>query len=398
MRRRWLALLANAFVVAYTADAAFSLLEELLRAATGSALLLGPRNLLASAVFYAALVCLPLLALTPRLPTLTLLALSLSALWLNLGAAPLALLVTSSTGLGLASVGIQAVFAAAALLRIRRMRGGDGWLLTPELLRGPALSLRHSLACAAGTVFVLVPAALLYFLVSIATWLQLTTQSFVSFDLVGVSLADRLYVRDDREIRLVGMMHIGEGQAYRELASSFLAESTVVLEEGVSDREARLQQPLSYARAAQVLGLEQQVGLDQYLEEVAGDTPRAWPTLRRADVDISAFSPETVEWLGWAGRVWSSEKPLAAFLAFLRRSSEHADELVLVQRDIIDLRNEHLLGQIDDALHDYDHVVVPWGALHLPFIERAILARGFDPTRESRRRLVTWAGILAALL
>lgn len=397
MRGRWLALFANAFVAGCALDAALSLTDEVLRASTGSTLLLAARNALALPVTTAALLCLPLLALTPRLPTLPLLALSLGVLWLNLGAAPLPLLV-GSAGLGLATAALQVVFAAAALLWMRRRAAGRGWLLTGRSLPGPDLSLRHSLGFAAGCVFLLLPAGTLYLLVSIATWLQLSTQSFVSFDALGVSLSDRLYTRDDREIRLVGMMHIGEGEAYRELVSSFVGESTIVLEEGVSDRQGVLEQPLSYERAARVLGLEPQGDLEHYLEEVAGDTPRQWPALRRADVDVSDFSPLTVEWLSWAGRVWSSDEPLAALVRFLRRSSQKVEELEIVERDIIQLRNDHLLGEIENALQDYDRVVVPWGALHLPFIERAILERGFDPTHTTRRRLISWLGVAAALL
>jgi hypothetical protein len=397
MRGRWLALFANAFVGGCALDATLSLAEEILRASTGSTLLLAARNALALPVVAAAALCLPLLALTPRLPTLPLLALSLGVLWLNLGAAPLPLLVGSTAGLGLVTASLQVAFVAAALLWMRQRAAGRGWLLTEQSLTGPALSLRHTLGFAAGSVFLLLPAAFLYLLVSIATWLQLATQSFVSFDAVGVSLSDRLYARDGREIRLIGMMHIGEGEAYRELVSSFVGESTIVLEEGVSDAGGALEQPLSYERAARVLGLEPQGDLEQYLEEVAPDTPRRWPTLRRADVDVSDFSPLTVQWLTWAGKVWSSDDPLAALLRFVHRSSQKVEELEIVERDIIQLRNEHLLGEIDRALEDYERVVVPWGALHLPFIERAILERGFDPTHTTRHRLISWLGVAAAL-
>jgi hypothetical protein len=397
MRARWLALFANAFVAGCALDAMLSLAAELLRAGTGSTLLFAARNAVALPVLAAALLCLALLALTPRLPTLPLLSLCLGVLWLDLGAAPLPLLVGPAR-LGFASAALELALAATLLLWMRRRAGGRGWLLTAQSLSGPALSLRHSLVFAAGCVFVLLPAGVFYLLVSVATWLQLGTQSFVSFDTVGVSLADRVYTRDDREIRLVGMVHIGEGEAYRELVSSFVGESTIVLEEGVSDARGALAQPLSYERAARALGLEPQADLEQYLEEVAGDTPRQWPTLRRADVDVSDFSPVTIEWLAWAGRIWSSDAPLEALTRFLHRSSQKVEELEVVERDIIHLRNEHLLGEIDAALEDYEHVVVPWGALHLPFIERAILERGFDPTRSSRRRLISWLGVAAALL
>ena len=46
---------------------------------------------------------------------------------------------------------------------------------------------------------------------------------------------------------------------------------------------------------------------------------------------------------------------------------------------------------------EFEHVIVPWGALHLPDIEEAILADGFEPTARNRHRLLSWATIAAAL-
>jgi hypothetical protein len=398
MKRRCLPLLANLFVAGYTLDASFSLLEEGLRALTGSTLLLGPRNALAALVMYAAVLCLPALVITPRLPVSVFLPLVLSALWLNLGAAPLPLVIESGSGLGLAAASLQVAVAAVALLWIRRRNGGRSWLFTADSLTGPALSLRHSLGFAVATVFLLVPASVVYILVFLATWVQLGTQGFVSFDLVGVSLEARRYVRADREIRLVGMMHIGEEEAYRELVSSFVTESTVVLAEGISDERAILEVPLSYERAARALGLEQQDDLYRYLAESADDEFPDWPVVRHADLDMSDFAPETIEWLAWVAGVWDSNRPVAALMKLLSRFSEGDNEWAIVERDIFQRRNEHLLAEVEAALEDYERVVVPWGGLHLPFIEGAILERGFDPTDRDRRRLISWLTIGTALL
>jgi hypothetical protein len=75
------------------------------------------------------------------------------------------------------------------------------------------------------------------------------------------------------------------------------------------------------------------------------------------------------------------------------RTAGDAGRLVLVERDILHLRNEHLLSEIEAALEEYERLVVPWGALHLPFIERAILERGFHPTASTRHRLISWGSV-----
>ncbi len=41
---------------------------------------------------------------------------------------------------------------------------------------------------------------------------------------------------------------------------------------------------------------------------------------------------------------------------------------------------------------------MPWGALHLPGIEDAILGWGFEQTASSQRRIIAYQTILSALL
>lgn len=397
MGRRWLGRGANVFVVGYALDAVLSLVDETILAAGGSTGSTGARNALAVLVLYASLLCLPALALFRPLPTLLLAALSLSALWLNSGAAPLPLLFESPGVLGPVAAAIQVAFAAVALLRIRSLNAGRGWLLRVDALRGPTTSLGHSLATVAVGVFLLIPAGVAYVVLSLVTWVQVESSGFVSFDLAGVSLSDRRYERDGQQIRLVGMMHIGEEAVYREIASSFAGESTVVLEEGVSDRLGLLERQLSYGRVAETLGLDQQAGMQEYLEDLESDASRDRPDFRHADVDMSEFAPETVEWLGRVAELWESDDSLAAFAERLGGMAGDEEKWLLVQRDIFELRNRHLLSEIEAALHDYQHLVVPWGAIHLPFIERAIAERGFRPTSATRRRLFYWTRVARAL-
>ena len=67
------------------------------------------------------------------------------------------------------------------------------------------------------------------------------------------------------------------------------------------------------------------------------------------------------------------------------------------QADVIDKRNEHLLEAIETSLLRYRTIVVPWGGLHLPGIQRGILARGFVLRESGSRRLLSYRTILTAL-
>jgi hypothetical protein len=396
MPSRGLQLLAQLFLAAYTLDGALSLVDEVVRAGSGSSPLVGPRNLLAAGVWYAALLVFVALLLTPRIPTLVFLTLVLSTLWLNLGAAPLPLLLRSGTAFGLSAAALQLVLGAGAFFWLRRRSGTGAW--TERTAARPAFSLRHTLGFAALALLVLAPLGAAYLLVWLATSTQVASNGFVSFDLYGVSVDDRRYARADREIRLVGMMHIGEETAYAELVRSFVRDSTVVLAEGVSDEEGVLQEHLAYEPAAQALGLSPQDDLERYLAESApdGEAPE-WPVVRHADLDASEFSPTTIEFLDWAATLWSSDGVLAALSRIRERPAHDPDWLRVVWRDIFELRNRHLLAEIDAALEDYECVVVPWGALHLPAIEQAVTGDGFVQTGATRRRLISWPTIGLAL-
>jgi hypothetical protein len=396
MPARLLLLLANAFIVAYSLDAGFSLVEEAFRHLTGSNVLVSWRNLLAGLVVLGSLAVVPAIVLTPRLPPSVLAPLALSALWMAFGAAPLPLLL-ERPALDAALVGLQLALAGIGFLRIRALSGGRSWLLGSESPRRPAFSLAHSLlalgAVVVGGIALILAYLPLWFLVSI----QLMTDGFVRFDLAGVSLADRRYERDDQEVRLVGMMHIGEAEAYQALVESFSGSSTVVLAEGVTDRERLLEVPFSYEGAARALGLDTQDEIEAYLDAMEAPEHRQWPDVRHADVDLSDFHPDTISWLGWVDEIWGGEDPLGAFARLYARYIEESDRWAVVFEDVLTRRNHHLLDALQVALMEYDRVIVPWGALHLPFVQHQVLEMGFEPTTRTHHPLASWKTILAAL-
>jgi hypothetical protein len=395
MTPRWILSVANCFLLAFAVDAGLSLCEEALRAATGFGGLMGLRNAVASTTGMLGLLCIPLLGLTPRLPVRVLGPAVAGALWLNTGAAPLPFVVGVGPALAFCMVVFQAALAGWVLLSSRSWNGGVGWLLRPEAGSGPAFSLRHSGLSVLVLVFGLLPAAVFYAFASLLAFVQVATEGFVSFDAVGVSLGDRHYRRGEQEVRLVGMMHFGEESAYEEIVQSFATHSTIVLEEGVSDEQLLMGPVRLYEPVAESLGLVGQQNLASYLVGADDGLPE-WPVLRNVDVDVSEFDPATLEWLRWVSEIWTGSDPLAALLE-MAGGSESERQLAAVQHDILDMRNERLLAAVVLALGEYTNVIVPWGALHLPFIEGAIRERGFEESRRSRHRLLSWMTVLAAL-
>lgn len=399
MQPPWLRHAANALLVGSALDVALSLADEVLRAALGVEALAAPRGAVAGLVALGMLLALPALAATPRLPLAVFGPLALGTLWLSAGAAPLPLAVAPER-VGLVGSAIQGALVAAAWLAARRHHRGRRWLFSADSPPAPAFSWRRTLALCGAALALGPPLAVAYLALSIATSLEVLTQGFVRVDLEGIALGDRRYARDGRDVRLVGMMHIGEEGAYRSIVRSFSREDTVVLAEGVRDREGLLRGGLEYGRAAEALGLQPQRDLRSYLVDPddPGARPPEWPRVREADVDASRFEPETLEWIAWVGTLWASDDLVAALRAIVVRAAlQDPEQWQIVQADILDRRDAHLIGEVERALGDFRHVIVPWGALHLPAVERALLGWGFEPLERRERRLASWRTIAAAV-
>jgi hypothetical protein len=122
-----------------------------------------------------------------------------------------------------------------------------------------------------------------------------------------------------------------------------------------------------------------------------------WPHVRSPDLDAAELSPETLEFIEHAAAVWEASNPRRAILALVAEFQDRPEVIAIVQRDIIERRNERVVAAIDEALPEYRNIVVPWGALHQPGIEGAVLARGFALTTSSENRLVYWNRVWRAL-
>jgi hypothetical protein len=357
--------------IALVGDAAARLLFE-------TALLDDFRLTLAWAVVASAVPVILALALGPRLPRAILLPPLLFLVWSGLGAFPIGLWIETATF----RIGLVAV--AQSLLGLRALRQ----LAQHVPSRAPLFQLGHALRAAA-----------LAALVGLGGWLEQATARFVTFDAVGVQSGNREYRRGDRSVHLVGMMHIGEGDAYRELFESFAGRETVVLEEGVTDEQGLLGGGRFYDQVAGGIGLDVQPSF----EVVASESPESpsgepWPDVIRADVDAADFSPETIEFLGTVAKIYQSPDLATAIERFNTSLGDVPPETTqIVVNDIIELRNTRLIDELLAALDSYERIVVPWGALHLPVIERVLVDEGFELHASSERRLVRYGTIIRAL-
>ena len=147
------------------------------------------------------------------------------------------------------------------------------------------------------------------------------------------------------------------------------------------------------AELAEQLDLVVQEPVSRHYEEAPGD----WPHILRRDMDVSEFSDETVNFIRKAGAFADAFDDPEAMLEKLQDPSSFPQASETVMHDILTRRNERLLGEIEAALSDYERVVVPWGALHMPWIEQQIEELGFERTDSRQRLFIDWDRILNAI-
>jgi succinate dehydrogenase hydrophobic anchor subunit len=237
-----------------------------------------------------------------------------------------------------------------------------------------------------------------------------TSSGFVRLTLSGLELAERVYEKDGRRVHLIGMVHIADSGFYESLNRS-LAEPVegrrLVLLEGVSDSEKRLPQSFAsgktYRDMAERLGLAEQalgfaVQSDQLESETAGET---WGTLgvdfRPADIDVSELDPRHRDRL--VSLLSAMEKiDLSSFLS-LPDDMTARDLEELIVDGLVKRRNARLMEVFAAEEANYAEVFMPWGAAHLPDLERRLLALGYEPVKENRRLGIDlWKSLKMAVL
>lgn len=215
-------------------------------------------------------------------------------------------------------------------------------------------------------IFVLLPGGLLYLALCASLAVDHFSASFLAVHSDRLTVRVKKFVRaDGKTIQLIPMMHIGESSFYNQVSQSF-ATNSVVLLEGVTDHKNLLKHELTYKRAATSLGLTEQ---HEEFVPTRGE-------LRQADVDVEEFSAGTIDVLNLATLLHSKGWSVPILLELFQKCQRPlvAEQL---QEDLLTKRNQHLLKEIETALLDSEHIVVPWGAGHMPGIAREIQKSGF---------------------
>ena len=159
------------------------------------------------------------------------------------------------------------------------------------------------------------------------------------------------------------MSHIGDPAFYRKLSQSFPTNS-IILMEGVSDQRHLLTNTITYKRMATTLGVA---------EQQKEFKPRG--ELVRADVDVEQFAGSTIDFLNLVTLIHSRGVNAETLLKLLQFSPSGFEEQLF--DDLLRKRNRRLMEEIHGRLSQAEHIIVPWGAAHMPEIAREIHKSGF---------------------
>lgn len=387
---------AYLYIALFLIDAGLSLADELLVAASAPLpIFSGVRFFFSYVVILLSMIVYACLGIDRRLPKRIFLPLTIYVSWCTLALWPLSGIVArESLGL-LSSVG-QLLIGGLVIFLLRGPGGQN--LLSRELFQTPLFSLRNTLGFTLVNLLLL-PLFLIYTgLATASYYFEQQTAGFLRLSPIGIYMTERHYHLDGKTVRLAGMMHIGREDYYADLADSISATGTIILAEGVTDQDRLLESRLDYSALAGVIGLTSQDKMEidgnlinlkdlDLTREKTGVQDK--PDIARADIDLNRFDPKTVEFLNVLGLTLFSGKPWLEAIAEYNlwvNDNMTEEKIAGVMQDILDKRNEVVIDSMVRSMVRYDTIIIPWGALHMPAIEAAVVERGFV-AGERRERL-----------
>lgn len=409
-RRNWflvfVVFLANAFLVTFGIEELISLLNGLAFKGAPNAALTGIAASFGTLAILLWLLMILALILVPQLPKSVLLPPMLALAWQFAGAPPIKWSMSDpSTWAPINAVGLGSV--ALAFLG-SKISFGTWFLRAGPLPYKENLARRTVLALPVALIVIVVGlAALLTF--GVKTVVEQSTGGYLRLGASGIEVQQAVFRKGDQEVHLVGVVHFAEGAFYRNLYAAIPAHA-VILAEGVTDRDGKMKKGgLSYNNVAKTLGLDSQDVFEEMLapepEQPAAPgaqpvvTPPKKPTVIRADIDVSELSPVTLRFLERVGNVYASTSTDELLRKVNAVSAEFTEaDMKIVMDDILAKRDARVLAELDKQLQTFKVAYIPWGAQHMPGLEKGLIDRGFKV--ESRRMLplARYQTVLDALL
>lgn len=270
-----------------------------------------------------------------------------------------------------------------------------GLLMPKTRFSGPFFSLRNTLIFTAANIVAIPIVLVLCFFVGINSLMDKYASGFMHLAPDGLHMTEKVYRRGNKTIRLAGMIHVGEKEYYDSLVRSVAPGRTIVLAEGVTDKDNLLREKPQYDKVAGYLGLSSQhdklhfsgrlIDEDELDEPDAqfraGDKAQGGLDILRADVDVSSFHPSTIAFLNELGKQMKQSHSLAREFfdsnGWTKKYATAQIQQVIID-DILYSRNKEVIRDLRKVADRYDTILIPWGALHMMEIEADVKKQGFE--------------------
>lgn len=214
------------------------------------------------------------------------------------------------------------------------------------------------------------------------------TGGFLGLDGSNVTSIERVYEKNGKTLHLIPMVHIGDEEFYKELSKVDGKVKTLYLLEGVSDRD-KLLKNLDYGNFAKGAGLDLQ---KEHFNPSAPAEYKDNISIKMADIDVNEFKPETREFLK---KVFDQMNKKSFFeVMYMSSDKFSAKESSALIVDLVQKRNEKVLSELKANEKDFQEIYIPWGAAHMPEIERDILKDGYKAVSEKHRTVISLEKVL----
>jgi hypothetical protein len=398
----------NVYLIVFAVDAVFSVVDLALGdpkldvLASTHPTLYTARLLLALTVIVASVLMAFVLLFVPHLPEVPFLpaighVLIGLVLFLVLGA-PFQPVLTKWLSI------VQLPVAALSFVLVKA-RTGD-WFLSPAKLPRKGHLVARTMFATLATVVVIPLLASAIAVVGFASAIERETGGYLDVTPSGIDVRETVLKKDGRTVVLMAMQHYGEEDFYRTLLDSLPAGS-LVLAEGVTDREKRLPAFPSAVKIARMLGLTQQPDLRvrPRAADAASSDPSeggahvtdsgAHPEVVLADIDMAELSDVTLAMLGGLANVYDSDSVTEAVRRVVAdMGARTTADLATIKHELIDKRNAKVLAAFDDRSEAYSTIMIPWGAMHMPGLEKALQERGYRVDTQRMRTVVRFGTLL----
>ncbi len=351
----------------FLADAVISAVDDSFILVFNVHFLAGLRGIVGFFTVVIGLVIYALMGITPMIPKRKFILVALFSPLAALLALPFWIYLSGRMQIVMWAISVFQVFCAVAILGMVQ----DGFkfhmpLVSEERLNPRGFSWLNLCGFVLANAVVLLPAVAVYLFFCGTLAVGHFSEGFVTLHPGGLSVQVRKYVRGDgKSVHLYPMAHVADRNFYQTISQSFPTNS-IVLMEGVTDRDHLLTNHITYKKMAATLGLSEQQKEFKPSEE----------QMERADVDVKEFTPNTIGFLNLVMRIHSKGLNAASLMELMSFSPPPGFEKELFD-DLLRKRNRRLLDEMKARLLETENIVVPWGAAHMPEIAREIQKDGF---------------------